>query len=113
MKDHFFISRKREKPEQPRDLAAAKSTRAVDVSRLTLSRAVRNREGEWPSDDYDVFDGEQQIGRIVLTTKAPQGMPWYWAITARADSTQNRGFAVSREQAMKELKARWANPSRF
>jgi hypothetical protein len=113
MKDSYFISRKRGKPDKPRDLALAKSARGIDVSRLTLSRAVRNREGEWPADDYDVFDGEQQIGRIVLTMKAPQGMPWYWAITARPDSTQNRGYAVSREQAMKELKARWANPSRF
>ena len=113
MKDPFFISRKRAKPEQPRDLAAARSARGVDVNRLTLSRTVRNRDGEWPSDDYDVFEGEQQIGRIVLTTKAPQGLPWHWAITARPDSAQNRGYAVSREQAMRELTARWANPSRF
>jgi len=64
-------------------------------------------------DDYDVFDGNQHVGRIVLATQAPQGIPWSWMITARTDSAQNRGFAVSLEQAMRELTARWVNPSRF
>jgi hypothetical protein len=85
----------------------------IDASRLTLMRAARSRDGEWSADDYDVFDGNQQVGRIVLTRKAPQGMPWFWAITARPASEQNRGFAVSREQAMKEFRARWANPGKF
>ena len=40
-------------------------------------------------------------------------MPWFWEITARPESTQNRGYAVSCDQAMKELKARWANPASF
>ena len=53
------------------------------------------------------------IGHIVLSTQGPQGMPWFWEITAGPDSTQNRGYAVSCEQAMKELKARWANPAKF
>ena len=57
-------------------------------------------------------DGSQHVGRIVLTAQAPQGMPWSWTITARPDSAQNRGFAVSLEQAMRELTARWVNPSR-
>jgi hypothetical protein len=42
-----------------------------------------------------------------------EGMPWLWEITARPESTQNRGYAVSCEQAMREFKARWANPARF
>ena len=81
--------------------------------KLTLSRVPKDRDGEWSADDYDVFDGNQHVGRIVLTTQAPQGIPWSWTITARPDSAQNRGFAVSLEQAMRELTARWVNPSRF
>ena len=85
-------------------------TRAANLS---LARAARSRDGDWSADDYDVFEGNRQIGRIVLTTGGPQGMPWFWTITARAESTQNRGYAVSREQAMREFKARWANPAKF
>lgn len=76
---------------------------------LTLVRASRNRDGEWSSDDYDVFEGKQLVGRITLTPQAPEGP---WTITARPESNQNQGYAVSREQAMLEFNARWLNPAR-
>jgi hypothetical protein len=51
---------------------------------LTLKRASKSRpSGEWSDDDYDVFEGEQHIGRIMLHPQAPQGQPWFWTITAR------------------------------
>jgi hypothetical protein len=80
---------------------------------LTLVRASRNPDGEWSADDYDVFAGKELVGRITLMPQAPEGRPWHWTITARPDSTQNRGYAVSREQAMLEFNARWLNPARF
>jgi len=109
----YFIplrgGRDRSLPSQP-----AKSAHAAGKTiNLTLSRVPKDRDGEWSADDYDVFDGNQHVGRIVLTAQAPQGMPWSWAITAGRESAQNRGFAVSLEQAMRELTARWVNPSRF
>jgi hypothetical protein len=79
---------------------------------LTLVRATPTRDGEWTSDDYDVFDGKQPVGRIALTPKGPEGRPWLWAITVRAQSSQNEGYAVSLEQAMLEFNARWLNPAR-
>ena len=107
----YFISRVRGSPDHCRDLGLTRSARTVGT--LTLTRVAKSRDGEWSADDYEVFEGNQHVGRILLTTKAPQGMPWFWAITARPDSTQNRGYAVSCEQALKELKARWANPARY
>lgn len=81
---------------------------------LDLVRATRNESGEWSADDYDVFDGKLHVGRITLTPDAPPGKPWFWVITARnPESTQNRGYAVSREQALREFNARWLNPARF
>ena len=80
---------------------------------LSLVRAAKSPDGEWSADDYDVFDGNRSVGRIVLTSQAPQGLPWFWIITARPESTQNRGYAVSREQALREFQARWSNPARF
>ncbi len=110
----YFISRMRGSPDHSQAAGTAKSARAIgEANALTLMRASKSRDGEWSADDYDVFEGNQRVGRISLTTQAPQGMPWFWAITARPESAQNRGYAASREQAMKELKARWANPSRF
>lgn len=80
---------------------------------LTLVRAARNPDGNWSSDDYDVFDGKDCVGRIVLIPAAAEGRPWFWTITARPESSQNHGYAVSREQAMLEFNARWLNPARI
>jgi len=101
-------------PNTARRSAAAKPAQPVGkTTRLTLSRVPKDRDGEWSADDYDVFDGNQHVGRIVLTAQAPLGKPWSWVITVGPESAQNRGFAVSLEQAMRELTARWVNPSTF
>ena len=77
---------------------------------LVLKRANKSRGGShWSDDDYDVYDGERVIGRIMLHPQAPKDQPWFWTITARGakPSIYNRGYAASREQAMADFKSRW------
>jgi hypothetical protein len=39
---------------------------------LVLKRASKSRpSGQWSDDDYNVFDGERRIGRIMWTHAAP------------------------------------------
>jgi hypothetical protein len=76
---------------------------------ISLLRLFKGRpSGEWSDDDYDLFNGDQHIGCIILHPRAPQGQPWFWTITARVPQyPHDRGCAASRERAMADFKAAW------
>ena len=89
----------------------------VNDPKLVLVSARKSRgEDHWDKDDYDVRLGDASgavCGRILRNPQAPQAQPWFWTITAREEppSVYNRGYAASREQAMRYFKARYIGPS--
>src|SRR5262245_53877438 len=72
----------------------------VAETTFVLVRTNKSRGGG--DDDYDVCDGEKVIGRIARYLQAPKKAPCFWTIIAegRKRSLSDRGYAVSREQAM-------------
>jgi len=78
---------------------------------LVLKRASKSRpSGEWSDDDYDVFDGERPIGRIMWTHAASRETPWFWTMTERVPQCPyDRGYAATREEAMGDFKSAWVD----
>jgi hypothetical protein len=88
----------------------------VNDTQLVLVSARKSRGADhWDKDDYDVRLGDASgavVGRIMRHFQAPEAQPWFLTITAREQppSVYNRGYAVSREQAMRYFKARYVGP---
>jgi hypothetical protein len=76
---------------------------------FTLVRTDKSRGGG--DDDYDVCDGDKVIGRIVRHPQAPMEAPWFWVIVAEGFTPSwlmDRGYAVSREQALAQFRTQWS-----
>lgn len=98
-----------------------------DISQPPITRALTRYVTNWPEyplvsflmltlvsasksdnpDSFAVFDGENCVGHVVRTQKSPPGKPWFWTIfvSSTYSGTADRGYAVTRDQAMAELEA--------
>jgi hypothetical protein len=87
----------------------------TDVPLILVSARKGRGSGQWDKDDYDVRLGNGSgpvVGRIMRHPQAPDGQPRFWTITApeQPPSVYNRGYAASRDQAMRYFKARYVAP---
>jgi hypothetical protein len=80
---------------------------------LTLRRAQGHRLGHWGPDDYDVLDGDRDVGRIYRINTAHE--QWWWGVSFMLTGRMSYGTAPTREDAMAAFRAeyeRWLEESR-
>ena len=75
---------------------------------LMLRRAEKCRPGQRSNNDFDVFDGNRLVGRILWNPDSSPRRSWSWSIILRArPRMRDHGYAATREIALERFKARW------
>jgi hypothetical protein len=71
---------------------------------LTLRRANVSRiSGEWNDDDYDVFDGGRDVGRIFRQVNGQ----WFWGVSFQLTGRKSYGLADSLDEAKAAFRAEY------
>ena len=65
---------------------------------LILRRPQPRKPGELRPDDYDVFDGDRDVGRIYLV-HANRAETWFWGISFQITKRKSYGYASTLEEA--------------
>jgi hypothetical protein len=73
---------------------------AMSDPALILRRANASRiSGSWQQEDYDVFDGDHDVGRIYLVDSDSGNETWFWGVDFMLTNRKSYGLAVSLEEA--------------
>ena len=79
-------------------------------ARLILKRAKVSRPpGRWRDHDYDVICEGAVVGRVLLSSSAPQDRQWMWTLAYgyHEDRTPTHGYEQTREAAMAAFARSW------
>ena len=63
---------------------------------LVLRRGnVSRKSGTWQDEDYDLFDGEQCVGRVYQVNDRPGRGKWFWGVSFQLTGRRSYGYVPS------------------
>ena len=65
------------------------------------------KRGESQHEDYDVFDGDRDVGRIYLVYSADRADTWFWGVSFQVTKRKSYGYAMSLEEAKAAFRAEY------
>jgi hypothetical protein len=80
---------------------------AMSDPTLILRRAQARKRGERQDEDYDVFDGDRDVGRIYLVHSDDGTETWFWGVSFQVTKRKSYGYAASIEQAKAAFRAEY------
>jgi hypothetical protein len=63
--------------------------------------------GDWSHNDFDVFDGEREVGRIYLIDKLGDEESWFWDVSFMLTGRASYGRAYSLDGAKAAFRAEY------
>jgi hypothetical protein len=74
------------------------------MTTLLLRRAsVSRKGGSWQHEDFDVFDGGADVGRVNRVDDQPE--VWFWGVSFQLTGRKSYGHAASLEWAKAAFRA--------
>jgi hypothetical protein len=67
----------------------------------------RAPSGSWSEHDYDVFDGERDVGRIYLVDSFGGAEVWFWGVDFMLTGRKSYGNAASLDGAKAAFRAEY------
>jgi hypothetical protein len=58
-------------------------------------------------EDYDVFDGERDVGRIYLVDAHGGTESWFWGVSFEVTRRKSYGYALSLDEAKAAFRAEY------
>jgi hypothetical protein len=75
-----------------------------DQGWITLSGCQPNRQqATWQHEDYDVFEGDRDVGRIFQQADGS----WFWGVSFQITGRKSYGHATSLEEAKAAFRAEY------
>jgi hypothetical protein len=94
-----------QRSSHPRRQESPKGIVMPDPS-LVLRRAnVSRPSGAWKEEDFDVFDGERDVGRIFRINAATE--IWWWGVGFQVIGRKSYGTAATLDEAKAAFKAKY------
>jgi hypothetical protein len=69
--------------------------------------SVFRRSGQWHGKDFDVFDGDREIGRIYLVDRTGRGERWFWGVSFRLTGRRSYGHERNLDAAKAAFRAEY------
>jgi hypothetical protein len=75
---------------------------------LILRRANVSLKGShWQHEDYDVFDGDREVGRIYLVNDYDGQESWFWGVSFEVTKRKSYGYAPTLDEAKAAFRAEY------
>lgn len=81
---------------------------------LLLRRAkVSRKSGSWADTDFDVFDGDRDVGRIYRIDENEGVEVWFWGLAVEFQLTARKryGRTATLEEAMTAFRTEYERPA--
>jgi hypothetical protein len=73
------------------DFAEAEEAAIIDAVDKWLFGSISRPSGSWSETDFDVFDGERDVGRIVQQADGS----WFWGVSFQLPGRKSYGWTAS------------------